>query len=96
MWAGFCKEQTVLNALVRAVFVVSAAILAVGLMAFGLLVAAVLLTLFLLRRGVARLFGRPQPPRPDFRFATQAWPRRQQQPRAPAAEVVDVQVREIR
>ena len=94
MCLGFCKEQAVLNALVRAVFVVSAAILALGLMAFGLLVAAVLLTLFLLRRGLARLFGRPQPQRPDFRFATQAWPRRQA--RAQPAEVVDVQVREIR
>ena len=83
------------NAWVRAVFMVSAAILALGLMAFGLMVAAVLLTLFLLRRLVARLFGRPQPPRPDFRFATQAWPRRQQHRHAQPTEVVDVQVREL-
>jgi len=84
----------VLNAVVRAVFVVAAAVLTLGLLALGLLVAAVLLTLFGLRRLLARLLGRPQPRRPDFRFATQAWPRRQQA--RGAGEVVDAEVREVR
>lgn len=78
-----------LNAVVRAVFVAAAAVLTLGL-----LVAALLLTVFGLRRMLARLLGRPQPKRPDFRFATQAWPRRQA--RAGAGEVVDAEVREVR
>ncbi|WP_232352018.1 hypothetical protein [Inhella proteolytica] len=84
-----------LNAVVRAVFVVAAAVLTLGLLALGLLVAAVLLAVFGLRRLLARLLGRPQPRRPDFRFATQAWPRRQQA-RGAAGEVVDAEVREVR
>lgn len=83
-----------LNAVVRAVFVAAAAVLTLGLLALGLLVAALLLTVFGLRRMLARLLGRPQPKRPDFRFATQAWPRRQA--RAGAGEVVDAEVREVR